>query len=84
MRVACLLLLTLAGVAFAQEDPAPEREVRYQDVTELTFDDLDVNAGIVRPDGTTVVEAPKQTFNPLIHFRASFDRELKASVVEVR
>ena len=82
-----LSLVSLLAPAFAAEPDAPTTaasNVRYQAVTELTFEELDLKAKLMRPENVLVLERRRATFNPLIRLRADFDAEMRQSVEVVR
>ena len=72
----------LSGSALAQEPESPR--IQYQDVTEVDFDGVDVNATVDRPELSYVTDRPETTFNPLLRLRRNFTAEMNASVLEVR
>lgn len=76
MLVATLLSLS----ALAQ--PAPE--IRYQDVTEVDFNAVDVQATVERPDVSYIPGTPSIEFHPLFRPRRNFSDEMTRSVAEVR
>ena len=78
MRYAALCALLIPSLSIAGP-----REV-IPDVTEIDFGTVDIRAQVQRPDGVVVTEPKRPKFNPLIRLRANFDREITASVTEVR
>ncbi len=85
--LALLPLLCLSSTAFAQdeEEPAPsKRSYRYQAQTLLEFDELDVDAAVLKPGLIPVWERKRGSFNPLIKLRSEFSAELDGSVDEIK
>jgi hypothetical protein len=81
-------MLLLLAVAFAQENDVltddAEARTRYQTVTILEFERVAVDAQLVGPSGSIVLEPPVRSHPSLIQLRASFDDEMAASVDAVR
>jgi hypothetical protein len=88
MRVSLVSLLLLAPVAVAQEvaSPAPpERPVVYEKETFLDFEDgLLIDGKVEVPEGAVVFEQLAPAARSFVPLRLAFDRELRASVDEVR
>ncbi len=86
MRSTVVLLCSLLAVpAVAQEvDAASGRTIKYKERTELTFENLDVEATITKPVCDFLLEAGRPAFNPLLRLRENFEPELRASVDEVK
>lgn len=86
--VALALALSAPLPALAQADVLPdqiaERPAAYKPVTEIEFDGRRVEATVVKPDGTIVLEPSRPTFPSFIVLRASFDPELDHSIALVR
>jgi hypothetical protein len=81
-------MLLLLSVAFAQDpdtltDTAAPR-VRYQTVTMLEFERVEVGGKLEGPGVSFVTEPPVRTHPSLIRLRASFDDELAQSVHDTR
>lgn len=76
------LMLLVSVPAFAQDDG--EREVRYQERTEIDFEGVDVSGELTKPSGVLLMDVKKTSFNPLIRFREDFDREMRESIDEVK
>ena len=82
-----LSLVSLLAPVFAAESDAPATaasNVRYQAVTDITFEDIEIEGKIQRPENVLVLERRRATFNPLIRLRADFDAEMRQSVDVVR
>lgn len=82
-----LSLVSLLAPVFAAEPAEPTSaasNVRYQAVTDLTFEELDLTAKLLRPENVLVLERRRATFNPLIRLRADFDAEMTESLDLVR
>ena len=82
-----LSLVSLLAPAFAAEpdDPtAAASNVRYQAVTDLTFDDIEIEGKLERPENRLVLERRSATFNPLVRLRTDFDAEMAESLDLVR
>ena len=84
-RIALTLgLLGLSSVALAQAEEQPTQRFIYRPVTEVTFDERDINALPERPDGTFVWEPPPRTHVSFINLRTDFDDEMAESVSQVK
>lgn len=80
MRALCCLVGALSLVVpLAQAQEEEPASARYEQVTELEFDGLDVHARGEKPWGIVVDGDPRVTFPPMISFRTDFDVELVAS-----
>lgn len=75
------LWLVLASLAFANDD---EKKVIYKSMTEIDFEDLEIEGALQRPQSALVLERKKASFNPLIKLRVNFNEEIEESVQEVR
>ena len=75
------LWLVLASLAFANDD---EKKVIYKSMTEIDFEDLEIEGVLQRPQSALVLERKKASFNPLIKLRVNFNEEIEESVQEVR
>ncbi len=79
------MLALLFSAAIAQQPPAPEPRVAFEDVSRVDFEDpVEVNGELVKPRVNPVFEQLRKSFNPLMRPRTSFDREIRLSVDEVR
>ena len=87
MKRLSLLLVLVAAPAFAQED-APEtfegRPVHRPLVQNVEFDGVNVDAGVVKPEGVLTLERRATVFPPMIVVRASFEPEMVRSIDELR
>lgn len=86
MKRAVLALVLISTPALAQdEDSAVEKpEIVYQDVTELSFGEVDVFGVNTVPDLVRLDERKPMKIRNFISLRTSFDSEMSASVNEVR
>ena len=75
-----LLLLAFSATAFAQED----RNVKYNQRTEIDFEALDVSGEMVKPQGSLLMERTKTKFPPVIQPRYEFNAEMTQSVNEIK
>ncbi len=87
--LALFALLTLP--AMAQEEPIDEtlppdsdRRTRYQSVTHIDFEKIDVAATLEGPGIDLISEPHREGFNPLIRLRGNFNDMMDQSVAEVR
>lgn len=81
--LASLALSTVSTAAFAQ-DADDGRTIEYKQRTEIDFEDVDVTGELKKPSGVLSIESSRGKFNPLIRLRENFDREMKASIDEVK
>ena len=77
-----LLLLATLNTATAQSNNQPEET--YQRRTVIDFGEIDVNGQLVKPDITPITVAQRPAFNPLIQLRSDFNKEMNASVNDIR
>ena len=80
-------IILIASLLFAQPAKAEEeedRKIQYKQKTEIDFEGLDVNAALVKPAGSLVVERKKSSFNPLIKLRSNFNEEIDKSTDEIK
>jgi len=63
---------------------AEDRDVQYDKVIEIDFEELDISGKLVKPQGTLVVEASRATFNPMIPLRVNFNPEIANSVNDIK
>ena len=85
-EVSVLLFITSFSSAFADDeiDTARDRQVIYRDITEIDFEDLEIEGQLVRPQGSLILDRKKGSFNPLIRLRTEFDEEIKTSVEMIK
>ena len=90
-RLAVLLTLAaLAPLAHAGDDTddskkkPTDREVRYQQVTEVIFGEVGVQGTVVGPDGRLVPGDPPRLQLSFLRLREDFEPEIKRSVDEVK
>lgn len=76
------MLFTLAMMAFAQEHEQPK--VRFKARTHIDFEEVHVDADIVRPDGWWIPGDPPRHHDPLIKLRADFNDHMTRSVDQLK
>ena len=80
-------IILIAALLFAQPAKAEEeddRKVVYKQKTEIDFEGLNVDAALVKPAGSFVLERKKSSFNPLIKLRSNFNEEIDKSTDEIK
>lgn len=81
-------VILIAALLFAQpanaKDEQEDRKVTYRQKTEIDFEGLDVNAALVKPAGSLVLERKQASFNPLIKLRTNFNEEIDKSTDEIK
>jgi hypothetical protein len=80
-------IILIAALLFAQPAKAEEeddRKVVYKQKTEIDFEGLNVDAALVKPAGSLVLERKKASFNPLIKLRSNFNEEIDKSTDEIK
>ena len=77
-------IMLAAGQAQAGDEKDEERKVVYRQKTEIDFEGLDVEASLVKPQGTLVIERKQASFNPLIKLRTDFNAEIDQSTQEIK
>ena len=75
------LWLVLASLAFANDD---EKKVIYKSMTEIDFEDLEIEGVLQRPQSALVLERKKASFNPLIKLRTNWSDEIESSTDEIK
>lgn len=79
------LILVSSSHALAEEDEdKQDRKVVYRQKTEIDFEGLDVEATLVKPQGSLVIERKKASFNPLIKVRENWQQEIDQSTDEIK
>ena len=78
-----ILALFLAQPANAK-DEQEDRKIQYKQKTEIDFEGLDVNAALIKPSGSLVLERKQASFNPLIKLRTNFNEEIDKSTDEIK
>ena len=82
MRILFLLtLITISLPAMAQDD---DRNVKYEERTEIDFEGVDVSGELVKPQGALLLDRKRASFNPLIKLRTDFNPEMSQSVNDVK
>jgi hypothetical protein len=77
MRVLLLSVgLLVAGPAFANDNV----EILIPEVTELDFEEVDVNGTVQRPSVIMVSEKNRRRITPFIRLRQHFSSEIRASL----
>lgn len=80
-----IVWLLLAGISWADDDEKTEdRKVVYRQRTEIDFEGVDVEALLVKPQGTLVLERKQASFNPMINLRKDFNMEIEQSTNEIK
>ena len=80
-----MMLLLLVMTALADDSDAnSDRKVVYRQKTEIDFEGLDVEATLVKPQGSLVIERKKASFNPLIKVRENWQQEIDQSTDEIK
>ena len=79
-----LLSLFLFSPLVLADDNVEEPKVIYKARTEIDFEGVEIAGELVRPQGQLVMERHSAQFNPLIKLRADFDKEMDASVEEIK
>lgn len=80
-----IVWLLLAGISWAGDDEKTEdRKVVYRQRTEIDFEGVDVEALLVKPQGTLVLERKQASFNPMINLRKDFNTEIEQSTNEIK
>ena len=80
-----IVWLLLAGISRAGDDEKTEdRKVVYRQRTEIDFEGVDVEALLVKPQGTLVLERKQASFNPMIKLRKDFNAEIEQSTNEIK
>lgn len=80
-------IILIASLLFAQPAKAEEeddRKVVYKQKTEIDFEGLNVDAALVKPAGSFVLERKQASFNPLIKLRTNFNEEIDKSTDEIK
>jgi hypothetical protein len=77
-----LLLITILSNSFA--DDSEEPRVIYKDVTTLEFEDFELEGSIKKPAGEMILERRLADFSPMIDLRTNFNKEMEASISEVK
>ncbi len=80
-------IILIAALLFAQPAKAEEeddRKVVYKQKTEIDFEGLNVDAALVKPAGSFVLERKQASFNPLIKLRSNFNEEIDKSTDEIK
>jgi hypothetical protein len=76
-----LLLILNLSIASAQET---DKNVRYNQRTEIDFEGLDITGEMIKPSGSLVQSRQTAKFNPLIKIRTDFNPEMSQSVNNVK
>lgn len=73
------LLILFTNLAYASDD-----KVVYKKTTEIDFDSLDVEAELIKPQGSLIIERRRAAFNPLIQIRLNWNEEIAQSTDDVK
>lgn len=79
-----MIWLLLTTIALAGDGADEDRKVVYRQKTEIDFEGLDVEASLVKPQGTLVIERKQASFNPLVKLRTNFNDEIDQSTNEIK
>ena len=81
-------IILIASLLFVQpanaKDDEEDRKIVYKQKTEIDFQDLSVEAALVKPQGILTIERKQASFNPLIKLRKDFNQEMDQSVQEIK
>jgi len=72
------LLILVTNLAYASD------KVVYKKTTEIDFDSLDVEAELIKPQGSLIIERRRAAFNPLIQIRLNWNEEIAQSTDDVK
>lgn len=72
-----MLYVLFVAMVFGQEN---NREIKYQNRTEIDFEAIDITGEMIKPQGALVVERSGARFNPLIELRLDWNVEMNQSV----
>lgn len=84
MRRIIIAALLFVQPAKAGDEPEEDRKVQYKQKTEIDFEGLNVDAALVKPAGSLVIERKQASFNPLIKLRTNFNDEVDKSTDEIK
>lgn len=76
--------LLFAQPANAKDEDDKDRKIQYKQTTQIDFEGLEVNAALVKPAGSLVLERKQASFNPLIKLRSNFNEEIDKSTDEIK
>ena len=76
-----LMYILFVNTAIGQAD---NREIIYQERTEIDFDGIDISGELVKPQGSLIVERSEARFNPLIELRVDWNIEMSQSVNNIK
>lgn len=79
-----MMWLLLVTLAWAGDEEKDDRKIVYRQKTEIDFEGLDVEAALIKPQGSLVLERKKASFNPLIKLRTNFNEEIDQSTDEIK
>ena len=81
-------IILIAALLFAQPakagDKEEDRKVVYKQRTEIDFEGLNVEAILLKPTGSLVIERKQASFNPLINLLKDFNDQIEQSVQEIK
>ena len=84
MRTIVLILGLFAADVRAEDKNEESEKVIYKSTTEIDFEGLDIDAEIVKPQGSLVLERRRAAFNPLIQLRINWNEEIAQSTDDVK
>ena len=79
-----IAVLLFMQPAHAEEKEEEDRKVVYKQTTQIDFEGIDVNAALVKPQGTLILERKQASFNPLIKLRSDFNAEIDDSTNDIK
>jgi hypothetical protein len=82
--VALIFGLLFAGDARSEDEVDKSEKIIYKNTTEIDFDGLNIDAEIVKPQGSLILERRKASFNPLIQLRINWNEEIAQSTDDVK
>lgn len=83
-RLLLTAALLFAQPAKAEDEVEEDRKIVYKQKTEIDFEGLNVDATLVKPAGSLVIERKQASFNPLINLRKNFNQEIDQSTNEIK
>lgn len=84
MRTIALILGLFAADVRAEDNNEESEKIIYKSTTEIDFEGLDIDAEIVKPQGSLVLERRRAAFNPLIQLRINWNEEIAQSTDDVK
>ena len=82
MKKFVIIALLLTPPVFADKVEKPN--VVYKKITELDFEEMEIEGELVKPQGALVLERNRAVFNPLIKLRENFNVEMTESIKDIQ